>query len=174
MSMLAAVGFAAAQTKEQSGVIVSSTPAQHVSPEFESEPPIVEFLFNGHQIPKTRADMRRKYGKPISTKVQAPVPEDGSYKTVKYPGVVVTYYEFSDGGGHVYDVAISSPVYPVMWALGVGASTQAVEQRLGKPTGQTPESLNYYVIRDGDAAGEVTFNHRNGKVTEVFWSVILD
>lgn len=174
VSMLAVIGIASAQTNAHTDVNFSTAIARRVPSEFESEPPIVEFLFNGHLIPKTRAEMRRKYGKPSNIKVQAPAPEDGSYNTVTYPGAVVTYYEFRDGGGHVYDVAISSPGYPVMWELGVGASTKTVEQRLGTPSGQTAEVLNYSVMRDGDAAGEVTFNHRNGKVTEVLWSVILD
>ena len=172
-SILAAT-FSLAQTNGKTNVSTTSVIEQRAPSEFESEPPIVEFLFNGHQLPKTRTEMRRKYGKPLNVKVQAPVPEDGSYNTVMYPGAVVTYYEFPDGGGHVYEVLISSAVYPVMWGLGVGASTHTVTQRLGKPAEETPVLLNYPVIRDGDAAGEVSFNCQNGRVTGVYWSVILD
>lgn len=173
----------------QSAVTPSSKERIVSTPEDSKPKPAETFTYEGHQLPETLDAFITSHGKPLTEKILDPVetaekPDDkdyakakyaGIWRTVTYPGMEATYYQFRDGGGHWTGVVISTPSIPVLWDLGVGSSTTNVVGRLGKPTSENPTALEYSSTDDtGQEYGKVEFKHLEGKVTEVAWSKFLD
>ena len=129
----------------------------------------VKLDVNGVRFTTSRAEVRKKLGRPSSDKIGGDVPCDGgaARRTIRYPGLILRLA--SDPGEPefgVYAVGVTSGRWSVS-GVRIGSTKNVVLRKLGKGKALSrhePSQLGY-VLDEGYA----DFYFTKNRLTKVFW-----
>ncbi len=122
--------------------------------------------------PKRCPHGRRLKASPVQTLPDSNGGPPFTFQTIAYAGMTMTYR-----AGDVVELTVSSPAWPVLHNLRVGAPFSRVSARLGEPMalqdGATAAEQIALYCRNEDCA-TFSIDRRAGRVTSITWSFYYD